>query len=229
MLKLQAKLFEEYVRLLTAHYLPTTAIGSVKYKHGQIDVVVRLPDDGVVVFEVKSGYLADTAKLGRDEQTIELHLRKRYVRNEKNAGKGVAQLARAVSSIYAGIVPGITKPKYVYPVLVVEDPAMQSLDVNALLDKEYRELVLIDTAMPLTLVTIDELDVILRTIAAGHLDWNDVLQAHIVNNNAAAISVSATLHELAAARELPVPPDTFLEATGQVLTRMLHAVVERAQ
>ncbi len=228
-LTLWGHLFEEYVQLLIAHYLPATALGSLEYKHGQIDAVVRLPDDGVVVFEVKSGYLADAAKLGRDEQKIDSHLRRRYVRNEKNEGKGVAQLARAVSSIYEGTVPSITKPKYVYPVLVVEDPAMQSLAVNAVLDHEYRELLGIDTAMPLTLVTIDELDVILRSIAAGQLDWHDVLQAHMVNNNAAAISVSATLHDVAATRGLPIPPDTFLEGTGQALTRMLDAVVERAQ
>lgn len=222
------KLFEEYVQLLIAQYLPATSARSIKYEHGELDAIAQFGDDRIVVFEVKAGYLADTAKLARDEQSIHANLRKRYVRNKKDQGKGVVQLARAVSALYDDLIPGLTRPRCVYPILVVEDPSMQSLAVNAVLDEEYRKHVTVDDAMPLTLVTIDELDVILRSLAAGGLDWEDVFQAHTVNNRAAAISVSATLHELAEARKLPIPRDTFLEETGHALTYMLSRVTESA-
>lgn len=214
------------MRLLIAHYVPTSSVMSVTYKHGEIDALVQLADDEVVVFEVKAGHLADSAKLARDEQSIDAHLRKRYVRNEKNEGKGIVQLARAVGALYDGTLPGIQRTRCVYPVLVVEDPSMQSLAVQC---RAGRELVSVDGAMPLTLVTIDELDIILRSVATGDIHWNDVFRVHIVNNKAAAISVSATLHELAAARALPIPPDTFLQGAGRALTRMLGLAAERAE
>lgn len=221
---LWGKLFEEYVQLLIEHYLPSTSMRSVQFARGELDAIAYTEDGGIVVFEVKAGFLADTAKLSRDERLMIASLRKRYLQNEKRKPKGVAQLARAVAALHGGAVPGVAKPRYVQPVLVVEDPSMQSLAVNAILDEEYRQLLPANTATPLTVLTIDELDVILRSLAVNDLVWDDVFRSHTVNNKAAAVSVSAALYELAGARGLRIPPDTFLRETGEQLTAMLSCL-----
>jgi hypothetical protein len=215
-------LFERYVLQILTHYHRDCARTSIAYTSGEIDAAVYEEDGSLLVFEVKAGFLPEAAKASRSETQIAAALARNFIRSEKGAPKGVTQLAQAASALLAGEVSGFKSPPRVYPILVVEDPVMQAIAVNAYLDDQFRQLVGdAQSVAPLTVITIDELEAVLPVVTSGTLSWREILNERFINGKTATVSVNSTMHDIAIKRRLGTYPDTFLSTHSDRLWALI--------
>jgi len=211
-------IFEQYVQRLLEHYIG----GPAAYSHGncQIDAVIRAGDD-IIVFEVKAGFIANDAKCSRNESIFGRALKEKFVTSSKGDRKGVRQLAATVKAVLARRA-GLSCSGRIYPVLVAEDPVLQTLALNTLLNDLFTtEVVVGDRVAPLTVMTIDELERILPAIAAADLSWQDLLESRFNNSRVAAHSVEEAFAALHSGRKLPSREETFLRPCSEELIAML--------
>jgi len=110
----------------------------------------------LVLFEVKSGFIPETAVLCDDYMTLLQSLRNRYSVTCNSKGrsklKGVGQLARSVKAIsekkWAGIVDEYRAVEFIYPVLVVHDTFLTSPVYGSFFASEFAAHLEPDTTLP---------------------------------------------------------------------------------
>ena len=213
--------FESYAQELVKHYFPSMA-QNLSFGAGDIDIFL---DDGSIAMpiEVKSGFIPQRVKGARDQLMLGAELEKKYVVDQDGSPKGVRQLAAAVRALREQRVAGIAK-KYVriYPVLVAEDPIMQTVGMNAYLNQLFeREVNRGTDVAPLTILQIDEIEQVLPHLKAGDLSFREVLDTRFVGESVVAQPMHTTFSEIARERNLKVREDTFLKSHGDELIEMI--------
>jgi hypothetical protein len=213
--------FESYVQELVMHYLPSM-MRNLSFSGGGIDIF--LDDDSIAIpIEVKSGFVPQKVKGARDQALLGAELEKKYVVDQDGHPKGVRQLAAAVRALREQRVAGIAK-KYgrIYPVLVAEDPIMQTVGMNAYLNQLFEhEIDRGSDVAPLTILQIDELEQVLPHLRAGDLSFGELLDTRFVGESVVAQPMHTTFSEIASERNLSIRQDTFLESHGDELVQMI--------
>ena len=213
-------IFEQYVQNLLGHYYPAQTPIDRSYSGGQIDGVLVVGGD-VVVFEVKAGFLRQEVKGARDPALIDAALRKKYVIDSEGRRVGVRQLAATSTSILENRVTGLSTPGLIYPVLVGEDPILQTPGVNIYLNDIFREEITSDRVAPLTVMLVDELEQLLPHLTAGDITWQDVFSSRFIGTRVTGEPVHTTLVDLAIRRRFRRRADTFLAEQTERLTAMI--------
>lgn len=214
-------IFETYVQELLGHYYPVQVpIGKTYAPDGQIDGLLVIGDD-LVVFEVKAGFVPDEKKGSRDQQTVDAALRKKYVMDDAGRRVGVRQLAATSSALLDGNVPNVTVKGRIYPVLVGEDPILQTPGVNIYLNDIFREEVTTDRIAPVTVMLVDELEQLLPHIRAADITWQNLLTKRFVGMRMVGEPVHTTLIDLAIDRGFRRRPETFLAKQSETLIAMI--------
>ncbi len=214
--------FERYTQEVLEHYFATSVRRGLQFNGGDIDVLLELPD-AALAMEVKSGFIAQDVKGCRDEARFAAEIEKKYVVDQDGKPKGVRQLAASVRALREKRVAGVRTPfQRIYPILVAEDPVMQTFAMNAYLNQLFAlEIDRGRDIAPLTVLLIDELEEILPYIAAGDLSWQQVLDARFVGDKVVAAPMHTTFSELHAELNLKSRGDTFLASHGDELISMI--------
>ena len=199
--------FEAYVINLLREFHP---LGSpflstnVAYAGGEIDAMLDFGSE-VVVIEAKGSLLTEPAKRNGNLKTFAEDVNRKFVREEDGAPKAVEQLLRATRAVAERAVETATIPRRIYPVLVSDEPACESLAFNSYLDEHFRQdATEFAQIKPLTVMSINELEELLAYTAAGTLSWVDILQARFVDERTGVWSVHQTIYDLRHARKLQV-------------------------
>lgn len=219
-------LFETYVQRLLGHYAKDACVWNVRTTTSEADAVIRSGDD-LIVFEIKAGLLSQDVKGSRNRNTIAGEIRKKYITDQKGQAKGINQLSRVAKEVRNARTEFATV-HHVYPVLVVEDPVMQTLAMNSYLDEIFRdEFDPGELAKPLTVLLIDELEEILPHIEAGDTTWQELLESRFVAGRATVYPMHTSLAVLANRRGWARRPETFLSPEQDQIDGVLDASYER--
>jgi hypothetical protein len=114
--------------------------------------------------------------------------------------------------------------KRIFPVLVVEDPALQTVGVNSYLHQKFFEARGASAQTePLMVFTIDELELILPYLAAGDISWSELAQRRKSGAGVVATPVNTTFYEIASTRRLRVRADPVQSAAGERLSKIVQS------
>ena len=214
-------IFERYVQDLLTHYYTSQAPVNRTYPgDGQVDALLRVGDD-LIVFEVKAGFLRDEAKGSRDPEIIDAAMRRKYVTDDAGKGVGVRQLAATAAALFAGKVPGVKATGRIYPILVGEDPILQTPAVNTYLNDIFREEITDDRVCPLTVMLVDELEQLLPNIAADDVTWQELLTRRFNGSRVVAEPIHTTLIDVAIERGFGRRADRFLRKQSEMLIEII--------
>lgn len=229
---LWGSVFELYTTRLFRHFYPGESelnqfradvnydIGGVT---GQIDALLDYGNE-TIIFEIKSSLLTLNAKCSRDWDALERDLRRKFVENERGSPKALRQLARTAAFIARGQLLSGHAPERIFPVLVVDEKAMECLGMNTYLDRLFRGFLDEDVAgrvRPLTVMSVDELEELLPYVAARDVGWQEVLRERFTEHGASIISVHQALYNLCRDRKASVRRNDFLlQRFEQVFSRM---------
>lgn len=211
-------LFETYVQHLIRHYYPDVRV-NVLFDGGEVDAVLRLPN-GVLIIEIKSGFVPQDAKGSRDQTTFSKAVENKFVLNRQGKPKGVSQLACAIQAIRTGKFPGVTPGDAGYPVLISEDPLLQTFAMNTYLDRTFTDR-MGDTTNRLNVLTVDELEAVLPYLRAGDLAVTEMFDSRVVEGKMTPECVNSTFYTIASRGRFPTRPETFLMHQGDELTAIL--------
>lgn len=188
---LWGRLFELYLFDLLGHFYPAASEilrTDVAFSGGQIDALLDF-GEGVVVFEFKASLLLREARFSRDPALFEREMRKKFFR-------GLQQLAGAAGAVLDGRVRTATfpaKPMRIFPVLVADEAALQSLGVNEYVNDIFQPLVgalpQAFAVRPITVMSVQELEGLLPYIEQGFLRWPTILEERFTGNRVALESV----------------------------------------
>lgn len=191
-------LFELYcVDLLTKFYPPASRIlhADVAYRGGQIDALLNLAG-AVVVFEVKSSLLTEAAKRSGDRKKLEEEINVKFIRNERRKPKAVTQLVTSCKSIESGVVPILPKPNRIYPVLVADEPTLQTTGFNIHLNDIFQsELGPSYTIRPLTVMTVNEFEEMLPYVSTNVFGWSDLLETRFTGSQVIGHSIHQSIYD----------------------------------
>lgn len=229
-LSLWGRLFELYLwGLLEDFYPPQAEIlrTDVKFGKGQIDALL---DFGtyVVVLEFKFFLLLHDVKYSRDRDRFAQELRLKLVENEKGQPKALRQLAQAVQAIRTGKVrTALNQDKPVYPVVIVYESSLESFGINSFLNSEFQT---IHTATdgdayvrPLTVMSVQELETLLPQTAAGHVSWNEILEARFDGTRVRATSGHQALYDTMKAKSLEFESNSYLLKLFDEISKSVEA------
>jgi hypothetical protein len=209
--------FEEYVKRLLRHYVGESLQTNVTFLGGEADAIISAGDDRVLL-EIKAGFISQDAKGSRDRRSFDAAIRKKYVGGGDARAKGVTQLARAAREL----ISREERIGQIYPVLVVDDPALQTFATNSYIDEIFRaETNPGANVKPLTLLLIDELEEILPHISAGDTSWQELLESRFVNGGVVVEPMHTSLTVLASRRGLRRRSETFLQSQAEDLNRII--------
>jgi hypothetical protein len=224
-------IFEAYGAGLLGHYYPaasgllrTNITYDLDGAQPEVDALIDL-DSTVILFEFKSSKLRTEDIRSRDEERVTTDLQKKYVGAAK-APKGVRQLVRDAQAITRRQLPraGRTIPVHVFPVLVSEEPLLASLGVNEHLNDVFRSLLDPDcaaTIRPLTVMSIEELEMILPHVTQRQPSWQYLLGSRFEADRVRQTSVFQALWDLRAQEGLPRLPNQYiLERWEALFTEM---------
>jgi len=140
--------------------------------------------------------LSEAAKRKGDRAEFEKQVNLKFVRNEDGKPKAVLQLAKSCRSIVAGVVPAVVKPNRIYPVLVGEESALQTLGFNTYLNDIFqRELGQGSVVRPLTVMTISEFEETLAYVSKNAFSWADLLESRFATDEVIGHSVHQALYD----------------------------------
>jgi hypothetical protein len=223
LLRYWGTVFEHYIRRQMEAHPP--ADGHIVFNLDpdglEVDALLTQGSD-VFVFEIKAGMVPQDAKCSRDVPTVRKAIERKFVRNVKGNPKGITQLAvRCVS---------LTQRKQVgrvYPILIVDEHALQTPGVNTYLARRLRAMV--DGHADITslaVITADELELMLPYLSAGDVKWKELLDARIVDGEVSANPVSTTFGELASVRGLRRRNNRILGPVRNRLSELLRKKYE---
>lgn len=180
--QLWGRMFELYtVDLLAQFYPPMSGMLSpdVDYGNGQIDALI---DFGayVLVIEIKSSLLTEPAKRNADKKTFLADFRRKFIENERGKPKAIKQLSAACRAILAGEIKTAKtgEPPIVYPIFVSDEPAVEATFMNAFFNEEFQKEGIADArVMPLTVMSIDELEQALCYVTNNDFSWSELLDS----------------------------------------------------
>jgi len=182
--QLWGRLFELYaVGLLRESYPPLSGFlkADLIYKGGQIDAVLDFAGD-VVVFEIKSSLLSEAAKRKGQRSGFEEEVNLKFVHNDKGKPKAVLQLAKSCRSIAEGVVVTTVIPNRIYPVLLGEEPALQTLGFNTYLNDIFeKEVGRSSVVRPLTVMSVEEFEEMLAYVSKNAFSWAELLESRFAN------------------------------------------------
>lgn len=147
----------------------------------------------IVLFEIKTGFIPENSILSASYENYLDQIRKRYVRDQRDRGVGVGQLARAINSLadkkWVGSHQEFSKAQLVYPVLLVHDQLLDAPVHGYHLALEFKELLSPDTELPsgelvkahlriapLIIMTVDDLENF--EVSIEHFGFRDLLSAY---------------------------------------------------
>lgn len=211
--------FERYVKRQMEAHVPNgaTLAFNVDPQGFETDALLTQVND-VFVFEVKAGSLPQSAKCSRDVRTVREAIERKFVANAKGNPKGVTQLAERCNALAKGKGHG-----RIYPVLVVDEQALQTPGVNTYLARRFHALLNKGERVgSLAIVTGDELELMLPYIAAGDITWKELLDTREEGNAVTAKPVSTTFWEIAATRKLRTRSSRILGPTRNHLAELVR-------
>jgi hypothetical protein len=222
--QLWGRLLELYASdLLQEFYPPLSEFlkSDLAYQGGQIDALLDFAQN-VVVFEIKSSLLSEAAKRLGDRVAFEKQVNLKFVRNEHGDPKAVLQLAKSSKSIAEGHVPTTMKPARVYPVLVGEEPALQTFGFNTYLNRIFqKELVQGPCMRPLTVMTVGELEEILPYVSNNMFTWADLFETRFADSEVIGHSVHQAMFDWRHAKGVaPCRNEVLLRRFKQIFKKM---------
>lgn len=221
--QLWGRLFELYaVGLLRDFYPPLSGFlkADLAYKGGQIDALLDFGGE-VIVFETKSSLLSEAAKRKGDLGEFEGQVNLKFVRNEAGNPKAVLQLVKSCRSIAAGVVPTTLKPNRIYPVLLGEEPALQTLGFNTYLNDVFQKELGHDSVIrPLTVMTIEEFEETLAYVSPNVFSWAELLETRFANGDVIGHSVHQAIYDWRHSKEVGLH-------RNEVLLRQFKEIFQR--
>jgi len=197
--ELWGRVFELYVAgLLNEFYPSACGILTVDRKHstGQVDALLGFVDD-VFVLETKASLLTERAKRGGEEASFVRDFNLKFVRNERGEPKGILQLAASCKAVQDGKIPTVKRPARIYPVLVSEEPAVEAAFFNTFANEVFqREATPGPRIMPITVMSISELEEILPYSASNDLSWREILNSRFTGTEVGPFSVHQAVYDL---------------------------------
>jgi hypothetical protein len=149
---------------------------NVVYPGGEVDVLLDLGDD-VILFEIKGSLLKGAAKYNRDRKAFEQDFALKFVENERGEPKALRQLAAAVAAARDRQLGLAGEPLRIFPVLVGYEICLDSFWVNRYSDDLFRKLLRLGIGCrPLTVMSVETLEVVLPYISAGDITWRALLE-----------------------------------------------------
>lgn len=220
--ELWGRAFELYCVDLLTHFYGTSGSGlsplrpNIEYQgaegSGQIDALLDYGNE-VILFEMKASLLSLEAKFSRDWNRLEAELRRNFVENEQGKPKALRQLARAAKALIAGRVLSGKAPERVFPVVIVDEKAMECLAMNTYINEVFQDLLGGDVPnglRPLTIMSIDELEELLPYIQQQGVSWTELLQSRFKNDNVVITSVHQGLYNINRDRKTAIMRNSFL-------------------
>jgi hypothetical protein len=173
--------------------------------------------ESIVLFEFKHFALLHSAKYSHDAVSLERELRLKLVENQKAKPKAVRQLATSAAAIRDGRVSTLfgktsksdRRAAPVFPVIVVADPGLEALGVNAFLNDIFQSYVTGLDVKPVTVMSIQELEDVLPCTQAGHISWAELLEGRFDGPRVKLISVHQARYELLLSRRAPYVRNEF--------------------
>lgn len=222
--QLWGRLLELYATaLLQEFYPPLSGLlrADVAYKGGQIDALLDFPDS-VILFEIKSSLLSEAAKRLGNRAEFEKQVKLKFVQNEKGHSKAVLQLAKSAKAIVDGLVPTVNKSARVYPVLVGEEAALQTLGFNTYLNAIFQENVARDSLVrPMTVMTMGELEEMLPYVSGNVFTWAELFETRFAGSDVIGHSVYQAIFDWRRRRRLPAIRNVVvLERLQQLFRKM---------
>jgi hypothetical protein len=192
-------LFELYtVGLLKDFYPPVSGIlaTDLKDESCQIDALLDFGRE-VLVLEVKSSLLTELAKRGVDESTFVKDFDRKFVQNEKGASKALLQLATSCKAVEDGKIRTATPPARIYPILVSDEPAVETFFFNAYANEIFeKNLPRGSRIQPITVMSINELEEILPYVSGNAFSWAELLGSRFKETGVGPFSVHQAIYDL---------------------------------
>lgn len=204
--ELWGRLFEICAVDLLKQFYPASSgilIPDLKYEAGQIDALLDF-GDVVVVFEIKSSLLTETAKRSGRKPDFVADYERKFVRNAKGTPKALLQLAASCKAVENGRISTATKPGRIYPVCVSDEPAVESFFFTAYSNELFqKELPAGLRIQAVTMMSINELEAILPYVSANSFSWPELLDFRSNGPTGGAFSVHQAIYNLLCAKGLP--------------------------
>lgn len=218
---LWGNVFELYMVGLFRHFYPGESEfnpfkADVNYEiggtTGQIDALLDYGNE-TIIFEIKSSLLTLNAKCSRDWDALERDLRRKFIENEHGAPKALRQLARTATFVARGQHLSGHTPEHVFPVLVVDEKAMECLGMNSYLNQLFRGFLDEDVARrirPLTIMSVDELEELFPYVEQRAVTWQEVLRSRFTGDRISLISVHQALYNITRDKDTPILRNDYL-------------------
>ena len=216
-LSLWGRLFELYLWELLADFYPRQANilqTDISFSGGQVDALL---DFGlyVVILEFKFFLLPHDVKYSRDSSRFAQELRLKLVENERGEPKALRQLARGIQAIREGKVKtALKQDKPLYPLVVVYEPSLESFGTNSFLNSEFQRILAAiggdADVKPLTVMSVQELEILLAQTSVGHVTWSEVLEARFDGTRVRATSTHQAIYDILQARSKEFGRNAFL-------------------
>jgi hypothetical protein len=223
--ELWGRLFELYAVDLLRQFYPLSSgilTADLRYDAGQVDAFLDF-GEVVVVFEIKSSLLTETAKRsGEKAKFIADYLRK-FVRNEKGKPKTLVQLATSCKAIEDGRIKTVIKPARIFPVCISDEPAVESFFFTSYSNEIFQQEVAGTSIQPVTMMSINELEEILPYVADNAFSWADLLDFRY-RHLTGAFSVHQAIYDILREKNLspsrnPAVRKSFDEVWGIISSR----------
>ena len=201
---------------------------TVDFNHdtGQLDAVLDY-DDYVILFEFKASLLTVAARCGRDMQEFERQFYLKFVENERGEKKGVRQLAESARSVVAADLRFTSERPVVYPVLVCYEPSADSFWVNRYANDIFSHLLgghLPDRIQPLTVMSIEGLEMALPYLSAGDLTWQQLLDSRFKDGAVDERSIYQAIYDWRESHKMPRRINEYLRTRFDAT---FHSVLDR--
>ena len=220
--ELWGRVFELYAVDLLVHFYGKSDSGlsplrpNLEYRgtdgNGQIDALLDYGNE-VILFEMKASLLSLDAKCSGDWNRLQKELVRNFVGNEEGKPKALHQLARAAKAIAEGAVLKGKAPDYIFPVLIVDEKAMECLAMNTYLNElfqDIRDRELVNRIRPITIMSIDELEELLPYIEQQRVSWSELLSSRFRDDEVVITSVHQALYNINSDKNTPLTRNSFL-------------------
>jgi hypothetical protein len=137
------------------------------------------------VIEFKASLLTVAARCGRDAATFEAQFRGKFVENERGERKGIQQLADSANATLAGDLRFSVEHPVIYPVLVCYEPSVDAFWMNRYANELFAHYVqggMGERVRPLTLMSMEGLELALPYVAAGDFSWQTLFESRFSGN-----------------------------------------------